>query len=83
MTASHHNGAAASSDPLSTSRSVEQCATALPGSALKTLKSWTLLKECIVLLDWLDGTERKQPCWFCHCTANVLDTSFCEFVVQD
>lgn len=27
----------------------EQSASALPGPALKTLKSWTLLKECIVL----------------------------------
>ena len=82
----HHNGVTASSEPHSTSRSVEQRTTALPGPALKTLKSWTLLKECIVLSESLEGPERKRLCWFCpccwkiHCTANVLDTSFQGFV---
>lgn len=69
----HHNGVTASSDLPSTSRSVEQSTTALPGSALKTLKSWTLLKECIVLVDSLDAPERKQQqCWFASVVVNPL-----------
>lgn len=72
----HHMSVTASNDP-STSYSVEQSTTALPGSALKTLKSWTLLKECIVLLDSLDRPEGEQQCSFClsflKSTANVVD----------